>query len=129
MRCPRCRRGEMFRTSNPYKNLLPSHILDMHDHCPVCHQRFNLEIGFWYGTGYVSYGLTVVISAVTFILFYLIVGVSFKDNRVFYWLLFNSILLLVLQPWLMRISRVLYIYFFVKYDEDYLINKPQEFDY
>ncbi|MEO5647371.1 MAG: DUF983 domain-containing protein [Chitinophagaceae bacterium] len=119
----------MFKTSNAYRNLLPSHILNMHEQCPECHQRFKLEIGFWYGTGYVSYGLTIIISALTFIGWLLSFGVSANDNRVFYWLLMNSILLIILQPWLMRISRVLYLYIFVKYDEHYETNKPHEFDY
>jgi hypothetical protein len=30
---------------------------------------------------------------------------------------------------LMRISRTIYLYFFVKYDPDYEKTEPQEFDY
>ena len=33
----------------------------MHDNCPECGQKFDLEQGFWYGTGYVSYALAVAI--------------------------------------------------------------------
>ena len=29
----------------------------MYENCPVCSQKYDLEPGFWYGTGYVSYGL------------------------------------------------------------------------
>ena len=119
MRCPRCRRGDMFKNRNPYKSLSLHHILDMHTACPVCRQKYNLEPGFWYGTGYVSYGLVVIISGISFISWWLIIGISINDNRVFYWLIFNSILVLVLQPWLMRISRVAYLYMFVKYNENY----------
>ena len=119
MRCPRCRRGDMFKNRNPYKNLSLHHILDMHPACPVCRQKYNLEPGFWYGTGYVSYGLVVLISGISFISWWLIIGISINDNRVFYWLIFNSVFVLVLQPWLMRISRVAYLYMFVKYNENY----------
>jgi hypothetical protein len=120
MRCPRCRRGNMFKDNNPYKKLKLSHIFNMHDNCPVCNQRFDMnEPGFWYGTGYVSYGLAVLMSGITFVAWWILIGVSFNDNRVFYWLILNTVLLIVIQPWLMRFSRAAYLYFFVKYDEHY----------
>jgi uncharacterized protein (DUF983 family) len=119
MRCPRCRRGDMFRNSNPYKKLKLTHIFDMYDTCPVCSQKFDLEPGFWYGTGYVSYGLLVVFSAITFIAWWAIIGISTDDNRVLYWLLFNGVAIVILQPWFMRFSRVAYLNFFVSYNENY----------
>ena len=129
MKCPRCRRGDMFTTKSSYKSLRLSRILGMHEQCPVCRQKFDLEPGFWYGTGYVSYALAVAISATTFVAWLVLIGVSFKDNRVFWWLLINAILLVILQPWMMRISRVIYIYFFIRYDENYLETEGKEFDY
>lgn len=118
-RCPRCRRGNMFKNKNPYKKLGLNYILDMYDHCPVCHQKFELEPGFWYGTGYVSYALAVAFSVFTFLVWWLIIGISVNDNRVLYWLIFNGVSLAILQPWLMRLSRVIYLNFFVKYNENY----------
>ena len=51
-----------------------------------------------------------------FIIYHLLFGLSYKDNSIFI-CLFSSIGILVLiQPWMMRISRVLYLYMFVKYD-------------
>ena len=129
MRCPKCRRGDMFKHPNPYKKLKLSYILDMYDKCPVCKQKYDLEVGFWYGTGYVSYGLAVALSAITFVAWWVLIGISFSDNRVFYWLAINSFLLVVIQPWLMRISRVIYLYFFVSYDPDFENTESFEFDY
>ena len=129
MRCPRCRRGTMFKHSNPFGKLTLSHILDMPESCPECNQRFELENGFWYGTGYVSYALAVAVSVATFIAWLVLIGVSTEDNRIFYWLGLNGILLVVIQPWLMRLSRVIYLYFFVSYDENYKQTKPVEFDH
>ena len=129
MRCPKCRRGDMFKNPNPYKKLKLSYILDMYDKCPVCKQKYDLEVGFWYGTGYVSYGLAVALSAITFVAWWVLIGISFSDNRVFYWLAINSFLLVVIQPWLMRISRVIYLYFFVSYDPDFENTESFEFDY
>ncbi len=91
----------------------------MYENCPVCRQKFDLEVGFWYGTGYVSYALTVLLSGITFIAWWIAIGISTEDNRIFYWLIFNTILIIILQPWLMRLSRAVYIYFFIKYNENY----------
>ena len=129
MRCPRCRRGDMFKNSNPYKKLKLSYILDMHDACPVCGQKFDLEPGFWYGTGYVSYAIVVLFSGITFIAWWIIIGISTDDNRVLYWLLFNAVIVAILQPWLMRLSRVVYLNFFIHYDENYDQEKGKTFDY
>lgn len=129
MRCPRCRRGPMFKNNNAYKKIKLSFILDMPETCPECAQRYDLEQGFWYGTGYVSYALAVVVSIATFIAWLVLIGVSTEDNRVFYWLSLNGFLLVLLQPLLMRLSRVIYLYFFVSYDENYSQTKPVEFDH
>lgn len=128
MKCPRCRRGPMFKNNNVYKSLKLSHTFDMYDECPHCLQKYELETGFWYGTGYVSYALTVGLSVATFIAWWVIIGVSINDNRIFYWLGFNILLIVLLQPWLMRLSRVVYLYLFVKYDKNYKTNSPRIFD-
>src|SRR5688572_1452171 len=129
MKCPRCRRGPMFRHPNPYKKFSLAHVFDMHENCPECGQKFDLETGFWYGTGYVSYALAVAISVATFLAWLVLIGVSTEDNRVFYWLALNGVLLILLQPWMMRLSRVIYLYFFVSYDPNYKQTKPVEFDH
>jgi len=101
----------------------------MYDDCPVCHQKFDLEPGFWYGTGYVSYGLVLLFSGLTFGLWCLTIGISANDNRVLYWLLFNAVIVIILQPWFMRLSRAVYLLFFVKYNENYDKEKGKTFDY
>ena len=109
----------MFKNNNAYKKFSLKHIFDMHVHCPVCRQKFDLEVGFWYGTGYVSYLLVILLSGITFITWWITIGVSAEDNRIFYWLGVNTFLVIVLQPWLMRLSRVVYIYFFIRYNKNY----------
>lgn len=128
MKCPRCRRGRMFKEGALYKSLKLSHIFNMYDNCPECGQKYDMEQGFWYGTGYVSYALAVAVSATTFVAWLVLIGVSTDDNRIFWWLGLNTVLLVVTQPWLMRLSRVIYMRFFVKYDENYKTTKPVEFD-
>ena len=120
MRCPRCRKGPMFTNSNPWRL---KKVFDMPERCPVCDQRYELEPGFWYGTGYVSYALSVAFSVASFVAWFVLIGMSTHDNRFFVWMTTNVVLLIVLQPWLMRLSRVMYLYFFVKYDPDYASKK------
>lgn len=93
--------------------------MKMHDHCPVCGQATELEVGFYYGTGYVSYGISIGFSVVTFIAWWVLIGISINDNRVFWWLGINTFLLIVLQPVLMRFARSLWLSIFVKYDPDW----------
>jgi hypothetical protein len=126
MKCPRCRRGPMFTHSNPW-NL--KKVFSMPETCPECGQPYELEVGFWYGTGYVSYALSVALSVASFVAWYVLIGMSVQDNRFFWWLGLNAALLVMLQPWLMRLSRVIYLYFFVRYDPDYKNTQVKKFDY
>ena len=100
--------------------------MKMHDHCPVCGQATDLEVGFYYGTGYVSYGITLFLSVITFIIWWILIGISINDNRIFYWLTINSALLILLQPPLMRHSRSLWLSWFVKYDENWEKEKAED---
>lgn len=101
----------------------------MHENCPVCNQPYELEVGFWYGTSYVSYALSVALSVATFVAFYVLIGMSIQDNRFFWWLGGNIVLLLLLQPYLMRVSRTIWLSFFVKYDPNYQETTVKSFDY
>ena len=100
--------------------------MEMHPECALCGQPTEIEVGFYYGTSYVSYVIGVVLSVSTFLLWWLIIGLSFTDNRFLYWVAFNSLLLLGLQPWLMRFSRSLWISWFVNYDTDWKENPPED---
>jgi hypothetical protein len=122
MKCPNCRKGDMFcnRSIFPFKDMLK-----MPDKCPECGQKMELEVGFYYGTGYVSYGLTLALMAASFILYAIVLGLSYKDNSIFYALGVGVGAAIVLQPWLMRMSRVLYLYMFVKYGKGSVV-KSQE---
>jgi hypothetical protein len=63
--------------------------------------------------------------AASFILYAIILGLSYKDNSIFYALGVGVGAAIVLQPWLMRMSRVLYLYMFVKYGKGSMV-KSQE---
>lgn len=95
----------------------------MNETCPVCGQPTDLEVGFYYGTSYVSYALAVAVCVASFIAWWLLIGFSLKDARFFWWMGFNAVLLIVLQPLLMRLSRTLWLSWFVKYDPNWKTNK------
>ncbi len=120
-RCPRCREGKLFK--NPLSVKLKQN-MEMNKTCPVCGQPTEIEVGFYYGTSYVSYVLTVALSVATLVAWWVIIGLSTEDNRFFYWLGFNAIFLIALQPWLMRLSRSLWISWFVKYEINWQKSQP-----
>lgn len=112
MKCPNCRKGHMFCN----KSIFPlDQLLDMPERCEVCGQKMELEVGFWYGTGYVSYGLSVGLFFFNLIWYWLIFGLSYEDYSIFYYLITSIVIVVLLQPLLMRYSRVLYLYMFVQY--------------
>ncbi len=122
-KCSRCRTGDMFQNKNSYKLKT---FLEMHEHCPACGQRMELETGFYVGTGYVSYGLTVAFSVSTFVAWRVLIGMTFAidDNRIFWWLGVNAGLMLLLQPYFMRFSRAIWLAMFVKYNPKWKSEKP-----
>src|SRR5690349_18521360 len=66
-KCPRCRRGDMFRDKNPWHL---KRTMKMNKECPVCGQPLDIEVGFYFGSGYVSYAFTVALSIATFVLWW-----------------------------------------------------------
>jgi hypothetical protein len=121
-KCPRCRKGNMFQDKNPW-NL--KNTLKMNQVCPECSQPLNIEVGFYYGASYVAYALTVSFSVATFAAWWLLIGFSLKDNRIFYWVAVNAVLMIALQPYFMRLARTGWLAFFVQYDPNWRINPPK----
>ena len=123
-RCPRCREGKLFQ--NQLSISLKKN-LQMNKLCPVCGQPTEIEIGFYYGTSYVSYALTVGMSLISLGIWALTIGLSVNDNRFFIWMGVNAVLLILLQPWLMRYSRSLWASWFIRYDPDWKEHQPIDF--
>ena len=109
----------MFENKNPYAL---KETMKMNKECPVCGQPFNIEVGFYYGSGYISYAVAVTLSATTFMAWWASIGFSLSDNRFFYWLVFNAVFLIAAQPYLMRFARTGWLALFVKYDKNWRTN-------
>jgi hypothetical protein len=122
-KCPRCREGHIYCEKSPYK--LKS-VVKMNEKCSVCGQPTEIEVGFYYGTGYVSYLIALLLTAASFLVWLLTIGFSFHDRRFLFWIIANSIFLVLLQAWLMRFSRVLWLSWFVPYDPDWKDHEPED---
>jgi len=110
MKCPKCHHGNLFNDPNPYHL---KHITDMPQRCAVCGQIYFPEVGFYWGAMYISYGLTVLFSAINVGLLWLLFGFNM-------WLLIigNAILLLAGMPLFYRYSRAIWLMFFVSFDQE-----------
>jgi uncharacterized protein (DUF983 family) len=115
-KCPRCRRGRMYVQKNVYKL---KGLMRMNESCPVCGQPLDMEPGFYYGTNMISYALAILFSVTTFFLWWFLFGFSLQDTRFFWWIGVNAVLLVLLQPPLMRLSRSVWIAFFVPYSPNW----------
>ena len=108
-KCPRCHKGDFFVSSNP---LDFKQNLKLHERCPSCDLKYMIEPSFFYGAMYVSYALTVAIAIATFIICMLL-------DLDLIWTLSTIIIVLILMiPYLVRISRLIYINLFVGYRKD-----------
>jgi hypothetical protein len=104
MKCPECRRGSIFR----HRSIFPLRsLLQMHEYCPVCSQKLNGESNNGPGINYV---LTVMLLFLNLTWYWPIFGLSYKDDSIFYFLGASTLVVILAQPLLMRISRVIYLY-------------------
>lgn len=114
-KCPRCHQGTLFL--NKWYNISDGN--KMVEKCAICKQRTELEPGFYHGTGYVSYAFTVGFSIITFVVWTLTTGYGLKNKEIFWWLPINIFALILLQPWIMRLSRVLWLTMFFRNDDKF----------
>lgn len=95
----------------------------MPDCCGVCGQDFKVEDGFYLGATYVSYAITVGIAVPFLALAYFVFHLDLV------WMLsLMAVFLLALMPPIVRISRSVWINFFIFYDEEWPIHARKHLD-
>ncbi len=106
--CPKCHEESMYLDKNPY-NL--GNLFKMHERCSHCNTKYKIEPSFFYGAMYVSYGVGIAFAVAAFIIAYLFIGSSLKVT-------FTAIVLtlVVFLPFIIRLSRNIWINFFVHFD-------------
>ncbi len=106
--CPRCQRGDLFVTSAYDMR----HFSDMPEKCAFCGQPFEPEPSFYSGAMYVSHALQVAL----FTAVYVALRILFNPQvDVYIFITITAAVLLL--PVTLRLSRSIYINFFVRYDQ------------
>lgn len=108
-KCPNCHEGEFFKYGFTFN---PSKITQLHDNCPKCNFKYMIEPSFFYGAMYVNYAITTALSIIVFLISKLVFDVSLLQS-------FAAIIiaLIVLAPFNLRLSRILWINMFVSYQK------------
>lgn len=107
MRCPKCREGRMF----PEGTLYTRRFMQMNATCSCCGQSFMPEPGYYFGAMFVSYA----INAAFFIAVWLGMYLLMDEISVATMIIALLVVVFGLLPITFRLSRVLWIYLFVRY--------------
>jgi uncharacterized protein (DUF983 family) len=108
-KCPRCHEGDFMVEKNMFKI---SKAFKMHETCSNCGLKYTMEPSFFYGAMYVNYSLTVAIGVIT-----LLASVFLFETTLLQSFIPIVIALIVLAPISTRLSRIIWINFFVKYQK------------
>lgn len=109
-KCPRCHEGDFFVEKSFLKF---GRLLKIHEKCSNCGLKYSMEPSFYYGAMYVNYALTVGLSIITFLIAKLLFNFTLLHS--FFAIV---ITLILLTPINMRLSRIIWINIFVKYQKD-----------
>jgi len=109
MKCPNCRQGRIFEN----KHIFPlNKCLKIAESCKHCGLKLVSESNN--GPG-INYALTVIVMFLNLLWYVPIFGISYLDNSIYYFLTTSVVVVVLMQPWLMRLSRSAYLYIAVKY--------------
>ncbi|OSY87385.1 hypothetical protein WH52_12040 [Tenacibaculum holothuriorum] len=109
-KCPRCHEGDFYK----YKlNLNPKKITQLYENCPSCGLKYMMEPSFFFGAMYVNYALAVALFVAIFIIAKVFLGLS-----IFHSFIAIVVISFLLIPVTLRLSRIIWINFFVSYDKD-----------
>ncbi len=107
--CPQCQKESMY-VDQILLHL--NNLLKMNEKCSHCGLRYQIEPSFFFGSMYVSYGLNVAIGIISFIITF-----QFDFNMIDSFISIIVVLILAF-PFVMRLSRNIYINFFVSYNPE-----------
>ncbi len=110
--CPKCHQESMYTNKNAY---IISETLKLNERCSHCNTKYQIEPSFFYGAMYVSYAVGIAFAVAAFVISFLILKANLKTT-------FISIVgtLVVFMPVIMRLSRNIWINFFMSYDKTLL---------
>jgi hypothetical protein len=85
----------------------------MHDHCPTCGKKHEIERGFWWGARYIAYGISSFELLFSFAIFAFVF--QFEIMTALYMAIGVGV---ILAPYVFRTSRAIWLNFFVHFDKD-----------
>jgi hypothetical protein len=109
-KCPKCHTSNFWASDNPFKNMFFS-TENSCKTCENCSLDYELETGFWYGSMYVSYAISVAVM----LLFWSLTTFLFSTITTFNEILIIVIAIILVSPLNYHVSRLIWINFFVKY--------------
>jgi uncharacterized protein (DUF983 family) len=109
-KCPRCQEGDFFVKPAGFRF---KDNLKTHENCSNCGLKYMIEPSFFYGAMYVSYAITVAMAVAVFVICQLF------DLSLVASLISILVVLILANPFVMRVSRLLYINMFISF-------KPEE---
>lgn len=118
--CPVCHRGKIYEEKNPWKL---RKVLKMNDHCSHCGFKFMIEPAFFYGAMYVSYAVGTAIATAAFV-----ISFFFLNLDIDYTFIIIILILIISFPYILRLSRNIWLNIFVKYDKEIAANPQKKFN-
>ena len=112
-KCPRCHNESMYEAKNPYKLKTT---IKLNENCSSCNLHYHLEPSFFTGSMYVSYPIGIAFTVPPFILSHVLCKASLLTT-----FLAITATLIIGLPIIARLSRNLWINFFVNYDKDAVV--------
>ncbi len=113
MKCPRCHKGDLFETKNPFSW---KKLTKMHEKCSNCNLKYERETGFFYGAMYISSIINMLLFVASLIIYYI-----YFDERIDWriYMLGYILFTVLITPLLYRLSRSIWLEIFIDY-------QPQE---
>lgn len=116
MQCPSCRKSNVFVN----KSMFPlSKCLDLKDECDVCGEKLKSEQN---NGGGINYALTMLLFFLNLLWYWPVFGLSYKDYSVFYYMGVSILIVILAQPFLMRLSRMIYLYLYIGFGHSRRVN-------
>ena len=106
-KCPSCHKGDFFKHSFTMNLFRVNKIKKT---CSCCDLKYMIEPAFYFGALYVSYGITVALCIVTFVISKLMLNVALLTSFITIF-----VVLILFIPVNLRLSRILWINMFVSY--------------
>lgn len=112
LKCPRCEKGNLYESQNPYKM---GKMMEMHKNCSNCGLRYEKESGFFYGAMYVSYMLNIALFVTATVVWY-----AFIEDMIDWRIYISSYVLLtvLLVPIIFRYSRSIWLIMMIKFEPE-----------